>query len=89
MNGERNSQFATKAANGGKLSLPVLFLHAAYDYICATIDTNLAEPMREDCSNLTEATVRSGHWMAQEQPVAVNAALARWLAAQFPQLWVR
>jgi hypothetical protein len=25
--------------------------------------------------------------MAQEQPVAVNAAMARWLAQRFPLLW--
>jgi len=25
--------------------------------------------------------------MAQEKPVAVNAALAEWLAARFPELW--
>jgi hypothetical protein len=25
------------------------------------------------------------HWMAQEKPVTVNAALAKWLAAQLPQ----
>jgi hypothetical protein len=31
--------------------------------------------------------VRSGHWMAQEKPIAVNAALAKWLAKQFPDLW--
>jgi hypothetical protein len=36
---------------------------------------------------LTEVTVRSGHWMAQEKPVSVNAAIARWLAQQFPDLW--
>ena len=33
-------------------------------------------------------TVPSAHWMAQEKPVEVNAGLARWLAAQFPELWV-
>jgi pimeloyl-ACP methyl ester carboxylesterase len=87
MNADRNTEFAKKARNGGKLSLPVLFLHGAYDYVCATIDTRLAEPMRKDCSNLTEATVRSGHWMAQEQPVAVNAHLAKWLATKLPALF--
>jgi hypothetical protein len=25
--------------------------------------------------------------MAQEKPVEVNAALARWLATRFPDLW--
>jgi pimeloyl-ACP methyl ester carboxylesterase len=30
---------------------------------------------------LTEAVIDSGHWMAQEKPREVNAALVRWLAA--------
>jgi pimeloyl-ACP methyl ester carboxylesterase len=84
---DRNIAFAAKAKNAGRIAMPALFLHAAYDYVCATSDTRLADPMREACSDLTEATVKSGHWMAQEQPIAVNAALARWLAAKFPQLW--
>ena len=87
MNPDANIEFASRAKAGGRLTLPVLFLHAAYDYVCATLDSALADPMRANCASLTEATVPSGHWMAQEQPVAVNAALARWLAAQFPELW--
>ena len=43
--------------------------------------------MRQDCRNLTEVIVPSGHWMAQEKPLAVNAALAKWLSTQFPELW--
>ena len=89
MNAERNVAYASQAKNGGKLATPVVFLHAAYDYICATVDTRLPQPMREDCRDLTEVTVKSGHWMAQEKPTAVNAALARWLAVKFPQLWER
>jgi pimeloyl-ACP methyl ester carboxylesterase len=87
MNADRNAAYAAHAKNGGRITMPALFLHAAYDYVCATADTRLPEPMREFCKDLTETTVRSGHWMAQEQPVAVNAALARWLAAKFPELW--
>lgn len=87
MNHERNLQYATKAANGGKLSLPVLFLHGEYDYTCETVTSRLADPMREDCRNLTEVIVPSGHWMAQEKPRAVNAALARWLAVKLPEIW--
>ena len=68
--------------------MPVLFLHGAYDYTCETVDSRLAEPMRRDCRDLTEVIVSSGHWMAQEQPAAVNAALAKWLAAKFPELWI-
>jgi pimeloyl-ACP methyl ester carboxylesterase len=87
MNHERNLQYATKAANGGALLLPVLFLHGEYDYTCETVTSRLADPMRGDCRNLTEVVVPSGHWMAQEKPRTVNAALTRWLAVQLPQIW--
>lgn len=87
MNRKANGAYARTSKNGGKLSMPVLFLHGAYDTTCETIRSKLAEPMRRDCSDLTEVIVRSGHWMAQEQPVAVNAALAKWLAAKLPDYW--
>jgi len=73
--------------HGGRLEMPVLFLHAAYDYTCETLTSRLAEPMRRDCGDLTEVVVPSGHWMAQEKPAAVNAALAKWLAVKLPALW--
>lgn len=76
MNHEANRVFMDRP---GRLDLPVLFLHAAYDYICATIGTKLADPMRAACADLTEGEIRTGHWMAQENPVAVNAALVRWI----------
>lgn len=62
----------------------VLFLHGAYDTTCETLTLRFPEPMRRDCSDLIEVVVKSGHWMAQEQPAAVNAALAKWLAAKLP-----
>jgi len=43
--------------------------------------------MRALCSDLTEVVVPSGHRMAQEKPVAVNAALARWITTRLPQAW--
>ena len=87
MNAVRNLEYAAKAKDGGRLSMPVLFLHGEYDYTCETVASRLADPMRADCANLTEVVVPSGHWMAQEKPRMVNAALAKWLAAQFPALW--
>jgi pimeloyl-ACP methyl ester carboxylesterase len=88
MNHQRNLAFAGKAVDGGTLRMPVLFLHGEYDYTCETVASRLAEPMRQDCKNLTEVIVPSGHWMAQEKPAAVNAALAKWLAVRFPELWI-
>lgn len=87
MNDEANVAFAARAKANWRLAMPVLFLHGAYDYVCETIDSRLAEPMRANCARLTEATVASGHWMAQEKPTHVNAALAKWLAVEFPALW--
>jgi pimeloyl-ACP methyl ester carboxylesterase len=87
MNATANISYAAQSKNEGTLTLPVLFLHAAYDYVCETIDSRLAEPMRRECTDLTEVVVRSGHWMAQEQPIQVNAALTKWLATKMPDSW--
>ena len=87
MNGLANIAYAALAPNAGKLAMPVLFLHGEYDAVCETVRSRLAEPMRSDCADLTEVVVKSGHWMAQEQPVAVNAALARWLSTRLGSYW--
>jgi len=87
MNHKANAAYARRATNGGRLAMPVLFLHGAYDVTCETMASPLAEPMRRDCAELMEVVVPSGHWMAQEQPVAVNAALAKWLATRLPGYW--
>jgi pimeloyl-ACP methyl ester carboxylesterase len=88
MNNDANADYAKRAKNGGKLSMPVLFLHGAYDTTCETMTSRFPEPMRRDCADLTEVVVKSGHWMAQEKPVDVNAALAKWLAAKLPEYWL-
>jgi pimeloyl-ACP methyl ester carboxylesterase len=88
MNHDANRAYSLASHNGGKLEMPVLFLHAAYDAVCETVtNSRMADPMRRDCHDVTEAVVYSGHWMAQEQPVAVNVALAKWLAAKLPDYW--
>ena len=87
MNGSANMEYGRSATNGGRLSMPVLFLHADYDYTCETSNPLLVQPMRESCDDLVEVTVASGHWMAQEKPSDVNAALALWLAQKFPERW--
>lgn len=87
MNHARNAAYVADAPEA--LTMPVLFLHARYDYVCETVTSRLAEPMRARCRDLTERIVDSGHWMAQEQPRAVNAALAEWIATRVPRAWPR
>jgi pimeloyl-ACP methyl ester carboxylesterase len=79
MNDAANRAYAATAQRPGQIDMPVLFLHASHDHTCETLVSDLATPMRQACKNLTEATIHSGHWMAQERPQEVNAALANWL----------
>lgn len=87
MNHLVNAEYAKTARNDGYLDMPVLFLAARYDYVCECTHSRLAEPMRTYCRHLTEETIRSGHWMAQEKPREVNAALVKWLATSVPGVW--
>ena len=85
MNHTANAAFG--ALGSATLDMPVLFIGARYDYVCNTVTSRLAEPMRARCTNLREAVVDAGHWVAQEKPREVNALLARWLASDVASSW--
>jgi pimeloyl-ACP methyl ester carboxylesterase len=87
MNDASNAAYASTAVNGGRLEMPVLFLHGKYDHICETVESSLAEPMRGLCADLTERIVPSGHWMPLERPGAVNSHLVRWIATRLSGVW--
>ncbi len=87
MNHAANRAYAERAGGDGRLTMPVLFLGARYDYTCETMTSRLAEPMRAYCSDLTETVIDSGHWMAQEKPREVNAALVHWIATRVTDCW--
>ncbi len=87
MNHAANAVYTARWRDAGRLSLPVLFLAARYDFVCECNRSRLADPMRELCSDLTYATLDCGHWMAQEKPREVNAALVRWLVEHVPEVW--
>ncbi len=78
MNHGPNAAYTASSENN-QLKMPVLFLHGRYDYTCETVTSTLAAPMREHCDNLVEHVIDTGHWMAQEQPEAVNRLLSAWL----------
>ena len=86
MNHESNLDYSMKALNGRRIDLPTLFLAARYDYTCETVNSRLAEPMRELCSDLTEQIIDAGHWLAQEKPVQVNRAITQWMFKALPEL---
>jgi pimeloyl-ACP methyl ester carboxylesterase len=83
VNDEANIEYAAQAPDGGRLAMPALFVHAAWDATCDTVRGRLAEPMRADCADLTETTVDAGHDLMLERPAEVNAAIEEWLTAEF------
>ena len=87
MNHTANAAYAAEAVNGSVLEMPTLFVAAEYDFTCECISSRLAQPMRDFCPSLTTRVVQSGHWMAQEKPAEVNAALAHWLATSPTESW--
>ena len=88
MNHKRNRAYSLdKWKNDGYLHMPVLFIGARFDAICATTDSTLAEPMHKYCTNLTECTIDAGHWVAEEKPEETSAAIARWLVESCKTYW--
>lgn len=84
MNLAANAAYAEKAKASWMLQMPVLFVHATYDPICATANPALVAPMRESCADLSEETIEAGHWVAQEKPEALHTAISAWLEAKLP-----
>ncbi len=82
VNDAANIAYAAEAPNDGRIALPVLFVHAAWDVVCATLSGRFADPMRADCSDLNEATIAGGHELMLECPGEVNAAIAGWIASR-------
>ena len=77
LNHEANAAYAARAVDGGRLRMPALFLGARYDATCEVVNSRLAEPQRAYVDDLTERMLDCGHWMPQERPAEVNAALRR------------
>jgi len=87
MNHKANLEYGHRAHNNGELEMPVLFIGGMYDYTCETINSRAKEPMEKLCKNLTLDVIKSGHWMAQEKPLEVNATLAKWIATKVSDYW--
>lgn len=83
-NQAENRTYTENAPNGGRLTFPVLFIEARWDTVCDTALSRLGEPMRELCGDLVEVSIDSGHWVPQQKPAEVNAAIVKWIATKLP-----
>jgi pimeloyl-ACP methyl ester carboxylesterase len=88
MNNKANAAYATEAKNSGYLDMPVLLLEGEYDYVADCAGSRLSEPAKKYCRDFTIKRVKSGHWMMEECPAAVNAHIVQWLAARAPGVWM-
>ncbi len=87
MNDADNAAYADAAVRGGVLELPALFLGGRYDWVNDPVGSPITEPMKAKCRDLTTRLLACGHWMQNEKPAEVNAALLQWIAARVPMAW--
>lgn len=89
MNHKANAAYNGQAPGGGRLGKdrPVLFVHAKFDFVCATLTTRIVDPMRRACENLTEVTIQAGHNVHFEKAEEVNAVVARFLVEEAKEIW--
>ncbi|MBW4791214.1 alpha/beta fold hydrolase [Pseudomonas tolaasii] len=79
LNDDANVAYAKRAPNGGRLSLPVLFVNGDYDQMNTIKGNQLGEPMRAACADLTVTSLPGGHWLPVECKTELVEAIRHWL----------
>ncbi|RFU76391.1 alpha beta-hydrolase [Trichoderma arundinaceum] len=89
MNHNANREYnLAHSKNGGKLHMPVLFIHARWDDVAdSAVNPGAVAGMRRDCGNLTETLIEAGHHVGPEKAEETNAAIARWLVEEAKDWW--
>ena len=80
LNDAANIEYAAEAHNFSHLDMPVLFFHGDFDVVCETVNSRLADPMRDDCADLSEVRIQGGHFFMLERKEEVNLAMQDWLS---------
>ena len=81
LNDTANIAYAKAAPDSGSLGQPVLFVNGAMDGVCDITRSQLGEPMRRACTDLSVTSLRSGHWLPLECKVDLTHAIQTWLGA--------
>lgn len=82
LNDEANIAYAGKASDGGRLSLPVLFVNGEYDQMNSINGNHMGDPMREACTDLTVAHLPGAHWLPLECKTELTLAIRAWLESK-------
>lgn len=79
LNDDANAAYADKAPDGGRLSLPVLFVNGEYDPINSINGNRMGDPMRAACTDLTVTDLKGAHWLPLECKAELVSAIGAWL----------
>ncbi len=79
LNDDANIAYARKAPNGGRLSLPVLFVNGDYDQMNSINGNRYSDPMRAACADLTVTHLPGAHWLPLERKAELVQAIRAWL----------
>ena len=81
-NDDANVAYAHDQADGGRLKQPVLFVNGDFDQVCSIAGNRQGDPMRAACSDLTEASLRAGHWLPLERKAELTQAIRTWIQSK-------
>ncbi|WP_238591745.1 alpha/beta fold hydrolase [Pseudomonas abietaniphila] len=79
LNDDANIAYACRAPEGGRLSLPVLFVNGDYDQMNSIVGNRLGDPMRVACADLTLTSLSGAHWLPVECKAELVGAIDSWL----------
>ena len=82
LNDDANVAYAREAPNGGRLSLPVLFVNGDFDQVCTIIGNRQGDPMRAACPDLTVTSLPAGHWLPLERKAEHIDVIRTWLQSK-------
>ena len=81
-NDDANIAYAREAANGGRLSQPILFVNGDFDQICTIAGNRQGDPMRAACTDLTVTSLPAGHWLPLECKAELIQVIRSWLQSK-------
>lgn len=84
LNDADNITYARAAPDSGQLKLPVLFINGDRDPICDITRSQLGQPMKDACRNLTITSLPAGHWIPLERKAEVSDAIRSWHSKGLP-----
>jgi pimeloyl-ACP methyl ester carboxylesterase len=82
MNDDANIAYAQHAPDGGRLTVPVLFVNGDWDAICSIEGNRQGDPMRASCADLTVTNLPAGHWLPVECKQGHIHAIRAWLRSK-------